>query len=136
MNSCDFPSTVRACSFKHLLNSISMAPPPGTTAAFFVARRTISIASFKLLAAPQWNCSALRPRKTKVHVFASAHPRKTLKRSEPTCISSNTSHVPNCSSFKSFTVVCTAAPVARVHLSKSPVRLSRHKTSLGRRSIA
>ena len=89
---------------------MSMAPPPGTMAAFFTARRTISIASLSDRAASSMNCSA-PPRSTSVHVLLAGHPRKRLNRSLPTCFSSKTSHVPIWSGVKSFTVVWIRAPV-------------------------
>ena len=63
---------------------MSMAPPPGTTDAFFTARRTIMIASCKDRSASSMNCSD-PPLKTMVAVLALGHPVKRLYRSAPTC---------------------------------------------------
>mmetsp|Transcript_6320 Transcript_6320/g.27836 ORF Transcript_6320/g.27836 Transcript_6320/m.27836 type:complete len:273 (+) Transcript_6320:807-1625(+) len=118
MNSWPLPAMPRAWSRRWRESSMSMAPPPGTMAAFLTARRTISMASLRDLAASSMNCSA-PPLSTMVHVLDPGHPRNRLKRSLPTCLSSNTSHVPSCSGVTSFTVVCTLAPVALVTRSKS-----------------
>mmetsp|Transcript_13699 Transcript_13699/g.45276 ORF Transcript_13699/g.45276 Transcript_13699/m.45276 type:complete len:206 (-) Transcript_13699:1075-1692(-) len=104
MNSWPLPSMPLACSRRCRDSSMSIAPPPGTIAAFFTARLTISIASFSDRAASSMNCSA-PPRSTMVHVFDEGHPRKRLNRSFPTCFSSKTSQFPSCSGVTSFTVV-------------------------------
>ena len=85
-----------------------MAPPPGATAAFFVARRTISIASFKLRLPQSIARRRLVKPSTRLRFRTST---ENVKRSNHLYFFKY-SHVPNCSSFKSFTVVCTAAPVA------------------------
>lgn len=51
------------------------------------------------------NCSA-PPRSTMVEVWAHGHPLKRLKRSPPTCFSSNVAHEPITSGTTLFTVVC------------------------------
>ena len=61
-----------------------MAPPPATTAEFFIARRTIMMASCRLRSASSMNWS-LPPRSTIVAVRARGHPLNRLKRSAPTC---------------------------------------------------
>jgi hypothetical protein len=51
MTSCYFPAIVLKYSLRYLLSSISMAPPPATTADALTARRTIIIASLRDLSA-------------------------------------------------------------------------------------
>ena len=68
----------------YLLISMSMAPPPGTTDAFFTALRTIMMASCKERSASSMNCSD-PPLKTMVAVLALGHPVNRLYRSAPTC---------------------------------------------------
>mmetsp|Transcript_15394 Transcript_15394/g.50577 ORF Transcript_15394/g.50577 Transcript_15394/m.50577 type:complete len:214 (+) Transcript_15394:290-931(+) len=111
MKSCDLPGMERAWSRRKRESSMSMAPPPGTMAAFLMARRTIMIASWSERSASSMNCSA-PPRSTMVAVFASGQPVKMLKRSFPTWRSSKRPHVPSTPGTRLFTVVWSCAPVA------------------------
>jgi hypothetical protein len=65
------------------LTSMSTAPPPATTFAFFTARRTIMMASCSERSASSRNCSD-PPRSTIVAVRAEGHPLNRLYRSAPT----------------------------------------------------
>ena len=65
-------------------SSISMAPPPATTASFFIARLTIMIASCNDRSVSSMNCSA-PPRRIRVQVLLFGTPEKTLYRSPPIC---------------------------------------------------
>lgn len=77
IRSCSFPAIDREKSLRYLLSSISIAPPPATTASFLIARRTIMMASCRDLSVSSMNCSA-PPRKMTVHVLASGQPVKML----------------------------------------------------------
>ena len=94
MISCSLPAMVRLYSRRLRLSAISMAPPPATIESFFTARRTIMMASCNERSTSSMNCSA-PPRRIIVAVLARGQPVKMLYRSEPICISSRTSHVPN-----------------------------------------
>ena len=61
-----------------------MAPPPGTTDLFFMARLTIMMASCKLRSASSMNCSE-PPLSTMVAVRALGQPLNRLYLSAPTC---------------------------------------------------
>ena len=68
----------------HLEISMSMAPPPATTAELFSARRTIMMASCSERSASSMNWS-LPPRRTMVAVRALGQPLNRLYLSAPTC---------------------------------------------------
>mmetsp|Transcript_45718 Transcript_45718/g.74573 ORF Transcript_45718/g.74573 Transcript_45718/m.74573 type:complete len:229 (+) Transcript_45718:458-1144(+) len=116
--SCALPCMLRLYSRRYRLSSISIAPPPGTTALYLRALLTTMIASCRERSASSINCSA-PPLRITVADLASGHPVKRLYRSEPICLSSNTSHVPSTLGMISFTEVCTAPPVALATRCKS-----------------
>mmetsp|Transcript_5567 Transcript_5567/g.14421 ORF Transcript_5567/g.14421 Transcript_5567/m.14421 type:complete len:268 (+) Transcript_5567:196-999(+) len=119
MKSCSLPISILECSRSTRETSMSTAPPPGTMAAFFTARRTIMMASWMLLWASSMNCSA-PPRSTMVAVLAWGQPVKRLYLSFPTCFSSNLAHAPSTPGrWRSFTEVCTMPPAARATLCMS-----------------
>jgi len=105
-------------SLKYLDNSISMAPPPATTACDLTALLTIMIASFKDLSVSSryWEAPPLR---TIVDVLVWWHSVNMLNLSVPSWISSNLPQVPRTSSVRPNTVVCKIAPVALPTLYKS-----------------
>mmetsp|Transcript_24937 Transcript_24937/g.36869 ORF Transcript_24937/g.36869 Transcript_24937/m.36869 type:complete len:274 (-) Transcript_24937:923-1744(-) len=111
MISCPFPSIVNAYSFKYLEISISTAPPPATTELDFKHLFTTMRASWIDLSLSAINCS-LPPLSTMVLVRFCGHSSNTLKRSSPTCRSSNLPHVPRIPSKRPLVVVWTVPPVA------------------------
>lgn len=74
---------VRKSREAHREISMSIAPPPATTAAFLMARRTIMMASCRERSASSMNWS-LPPRSTIVAVRALGHPLNRLNLSAPT----------------------------------------------------
>ena len=70
-------------SRRYLESSISMAPPPATTASFFIARLTIMMASCNERSVSSMNCSA-PPRRMSVQVLLLGTPVKKLYLSPPT----------------------------------------------------
>lgn len=94
LHTSDFlPFIRRTCSRRYLESSISIAPPPATTACVLTARRTIMIASLSERAASSMYWEA-PPRITIVTVLVPAHSVKKLYLSEPSCLSSNLPQFP------------------------------------------
>lgn len=65
ITSCSLPAMLTACFLRPLESSISVAPPPATTALVLKHRLTIIMASLRDLSASLMNCSA-PPRKIMV----------------------------------------------------------------------
>lgn len=103
MIKCSFPVIYLASYLNNLLNSISIAPPPGTIFSVLITLLTIIIASFKLLSASLINYSA-PPLNNIVAVYDFGHDVKKLNLSAPTYFSSKNPHVPNISGLTSFVV--------------------------------
>mmetsp|Transcript_1370 Transcript_1370/g.4191 ORF Transcript_1370/g.4191 Transcript_1370/m.4191 type:complete len:216 (+) Transcript_1370:453-1100(+) len=110
--SWSLPAMPSAASRSALEISISMAPPPPTTRTSTAPRLTIMSASWMERCDSSMYCSE-PPRSTMVAVLAPGQPVKTLKRSPPTCFSSNEAHVPQTPGrAMSSTDVWTTPPVA------------------------
>lgn len=119
MTSCYFPSIVLRCSLRCLESSISMAPPPATTASDLNVLLTTMIASLRDLwvSSRYWPAP---PRRTMVLDFVLSHLVNMLNLSFPSWTSSNYPHDPRTSFNNPFpTVVCKIAPVALATLWRS-----------------
>ena len=113
-----FPLIFLKYSLKYLESSISMAPPPATTAYALIALLTIMIASFSDLSASSMYWSA-PPLNTMVHDFVPTHLVKRLNLSEPSWTSSKSPQVPRTSSPRPLVVVWITPPVDLATLFKS-----------------